>query len=141
MLRPSRFAAGFVVAAGAGTLALVLWIPLDAVARFVAVAWIGATWIGALQAFARRARSRQACEVAIADDVISVRDGEGRWRCGRIVDGSFVAPWLTIVRWRPRGARFDRTVVVLPGMLSSEEFRQMRVMLRWARGTQRASKV
>ena len=47
-------------------------------------------------------------------------------------DGSFVAPWLTIVRWRPEGARFDRTFLVVPGMLEREDFRRLRVLLRWA---------
>lgn len=51
---------------------------------------------------------------------------------GRIVAGSFVAPWLTIVRWRPRGARFARTLPVLPDAVDAEAFRALRVVLRWA---------
>jgi hypothetical protein len=43
-----------------------------------------------------------------------------------------VAPWLTIVRWRPEGAWFDRTVPLLPGMLDEEMFRRLRVVLRFA---------
>jgi len=50
---------------------------------------------------------------------------------GAFVD-RFVAPWLTIVRWRPPGARFDRTVMVLPGMLTDDCFRRLRVLLRFA---------
>lgn len=53
-------------------------------------------------------------------------------RAGSLRDGSFVAPWLTVIRWRPAGARFDRTVLILPDMLSREEFRRLRVLLRWA---------
>jgi len=51
---------------------------------------------------------------------------------GRIVAGSFVAPWLTIVRWRPQGARFTRTLPVLPDAIDAATFRALRVILRWA---------
>jgi hypothetical protein len=63
---------------------------------------------------------------------IETQDGRGRWRTGSVRAGSFVAPWLTIVRWRPDGAWLDRTIPILPGMASPEELRRMRVVLRWA---------
>ena len=50
---------------------------------------------------------------------------------GRIVDGSFVAPWLTIIHWRANGARFTRTLVVMPDAVDPEPFRALRVLLRW----------
>jgi hypothetical protein len=56
---------------------------------------------------------------------------DGAEATGRVQDGCFVAPWLAIVRWRPEGAWFDRTVVILPGMTGRDEFRRLRVLLRW----------
>ena len=50
---------------------------------------------------------------------------------GEVIDGSFVAPWLTIVHWRPLGSRLTRTLLVLPDMLDAESFRALRVVLRW----------
>jgi toxin CptA len=50
---------------------------------------------------------------------------------GMVRDGSFVAAWLTIMRWRPEGRRLDRFIVILPGMLSEERYRALRVLLRW----------
>ena len=64
------------------------------------------------------------------DGRVSVVSGDGRSREGRLEDGSFVAPWLTLVRWRPDRARFDRTVLVAPGMARREAFRRLRVRLR-----------
>ena len=55
----------------------------------------------------------------------------GGWRAGRIREGSCVFPWLTVVRWRPADARRDHTVLLLPSMLDPEEFRRLRVLLRW----------
>jgi hypothetical protein len=57
---------------------------------------------------------------------------DGRILAGRVQQGSFVAPWLTIVRWRAQGAFFDRTVLIVPAMLKREPFRQLRIALRWA---------
>lgn len=62
---------------------------------------------------------------------VSLQDREGEWRRGELRDGSFVAPWLTIVRWRPEGRRVDRTILVLPGMSDAETLRRIRVILRW----------
>jgi len=36
-----------------------------------------------------------------------------------------------VVRWRPHGARFDRTVPILPSMVDGAQFRGLRVALRW----------
>ena len=62
---------------------------------------------------------------------IAVRDHLG-WRPGRVRDGSFVAPWLTIIRWRPDGARLDRTLVIVPDMIHVAARRRIRVILKWA---------
>jgi hypothetical protein len=49
---------------------------------------------------------------------------------GDLRDGSFVAHWLTLVRWRPPGAWFDRTVLLVPGMAQERALRRLRVRLR-----------
>lgn len=63
-----------------------------------------------------------------------VLDGDGAIVVGGVAGvvaaGSFVAPWLAIVRWRAAGARFDRTLLIAPDMLPSDDFRELRVLLR-----------
>jgi hypothetical protein len=59
-----------------------------------------------------------------------VRAG-GRLHLGAVQPRCFVAPWLTVVRWRPEGARFDRTFIVLPDMADGDAFRRVRVLLKW----------
>ena len=63
---------------------------------------------------------------------IEVTTLDGRMFAGQVRDGSFVAPWFTTVRWQPDGSRFSRTIAVLPDMLSGQDFRHLRVLLRWA---------
>ncbi len=62
---------------------------------------------------------------------VEVRVAGSPARAGRLVDGSFVAPWLTVVRWRPEGARRVRTLVLLPDMAGEQALRRLRVILRW----------
>jgi hypothetical protein len=65
---------------------------------------------------------------------IEVECVSGARVAGIVRPGSFVAPWLTIVRWRRPGARVDSTVLVLPDMAPAEPLRRLRVLLRWAPG-------
>jgi hypothetical protein len=60
-----------------------------------------------------------------------VAEAQG-WLPGEVRPGSFVMPWLTIVRWRPDGALRDRTLLLTPGMAPAAQMRKIRVILRWA---------
>ena len=123
----SGAADAFLACAAAATLALEAFAPFPVEARAAAFAWVIAAAIHSRQAVAGVAALRLDCRRAIA-----VRRRDGAWREGLVRDGSFVAPWLTIVRWRPAWARRDRTLVILPGMLSPGAMRKIRVILRWA---------
>lgn len=120
-LEPSARLAAFVVLAAAATSCLLLATPMPRGVAAALVAWCAVAAVHALA-------SHRACEVRISRGTSITVAG----RMGRIEHGSFVAPWLTIVRWRPLGAWFTRTLVVLPDMLGAESFRMLRVILRWA---------
>ena len=122
-LSPSRIGVACVVAAGAATWALALYLPFAPLVKAGITLWIALTML--------RASRIQACEIVLESDEIDVRH-RNQWRHGRLRSGSFVAPWLTIIRWRPQRACFDRTIVVLPDMLDHEAFRRLRVQLKWA---------
>jgi toxin CptA len=120
-LAPSRRLAAFIVLAAAATACLLLAVPLPGVVVLALMAWCT---VAAAHALARN----RACDVRVSRGT-SITVGA---RVGAIAHGSFVAPWLTIVHWRPLGARFTRTLVVLPDMIDAESFRALRVILRWA---------
>ena len=125
-LRYSPAADAFLLAAAGGTLAVVMLVPFPEAARAAITAWI------AIAALAARARLRRATWLRIAcDGGVELREG-GVTFAGRVAAGSFVAPWLTIVNWRPQGAWRTRTLVLLPGMVGNAQLRNIRVMLRWA---------
>jgi len=107
--------------AAAATIVLLAALPGRFEARVAAMVWC----VGAAAHAFKRQRASHAVRVdgpSIAVDGIE----------GRIVAGSFVAPWLTIVHWKPRDARFTRTLAVLPDAIDPEAFRALRVILRWS---------
>jgi len=69
------------------------------------------------------------------DGAILLRRDGVRLPC-EILHDSLVMPYLTVLNVLPQGARFARSVVVLPDSLEAESFRQLRVWLKW--GTQAA---
>jgi hypothetical protein len=120
-LAPSRIATAFVAACAGATWLLVGAMPLPGDAALLLGTAVACLAIDAL----RRAR---AAPLLVLERGGAVTVGG---TAGEIRPGSFVAPWLTIVRWRPAGARFDRTLPVVPDMLPAADFRQLRVMLLW----------
>jgi hypothetical protein len=73
-------------------------------------------------------------ELRLAPDLILVACmGDGRLVAGQVRSATYVGASLTSIVWRPDGARLSRTVLVLPDMLPDDDFRKLRVMLRYAR--------
>ena len=58
-------------------------------------------------------------------------DRAGRERKGAVLGDSFVSSFLTVVRCRLIGQRRRRSVVIFPDAVDGEEFRRLRVWLRW----------
>ncbi len=61
--------------------------------------------------------------------VLTTRSGESI-ACS-IQGSSFVAPYLTVINLKPSQKFFTRSVVILPDGIDAEEFRRLRVWLRW----------
>lgn len=122
----SGVAHGFPIVAAFASLALLALTPIEPLLRAAAaLAVIGLgfrAWRTAHAVRALRLDGAGAIEVSFAD---------GSSRQGVVPDGSFVAPWLTLIRWRPEGALWDRTILMLPGMTATEDYRRIRVILRW----------
>ena len=106
------------------TLVLVAVLPWALELTMLGVAWVG---VAAVHASRRLERPRRlTLDRAGGVSIDGVR--------GRLRDGSFVAPWLAAVRWRPEGAWLDRSLLVAPDMLDAESFRRLRVLLRFGDG-------
>jgi len=61
--------------------------------------------------------------------IVTTRSGQSI-TC-RILGSTFVAPYLTVMNLQPAGKFFMRSIVILPDSIKVDEFRQLRVWLRW----------
>jgi toxin CptA len=125
VLARSRRAGACLCVAGLATLAVVHATPLALRSTLLLATLVACSWLHAAHAVLRVRRLAVDHGGAVSVDGMA----------GSLQAGSFVAPWLTIVRWRPAGARVDRTVLVLPDMLDPSEYRHLRVILRWGQTT------
>lgn len=131
-LAPSRPAAWAIGAAAAATLALLALTPGPAGLRILAATWVACAALESIHSRALLRGPRAVRVLRLSAGEVEVEDGDGALRAGELSAGSFVAPWLTVVRWRPRGAAFDRTIPMLPCMVDADAFRRLRVVLRAA---------
>jgi len=131
-LSPSRIARVWVICLAFGTLALTLTLPVEwwagAGAAVPIAAWT-ALWFRDL-----RVGRHAACRLRVdGDRTLSLTTLDGRTLRGRILPSTYVGARLTALVWRPEGRRFARAQCVLPDMLPAEDFRRLRVLLRYGR--------
>lgn len=55
----------------------------------------------------------------------------GQQQHWRIQGSSFVTPYLTVLSMKSNESFFDRSIVILSDSINAEQFRQLRVWLRW----------
>jgi hypothetical protein len=132
--RPSRIGCAAIMAACTMTSILLALLPLPMVAMFAGAAIILAVLVSGL--WRCTGRGVPALLHVGIDRRITVTDREGRSRAGVILDDSYVGAWLTTIVWRRDAMpwwRPARAIVVLPDTLPEDEFRRLRVVLRYGR--------
>ena len=68
-----------------------------------------------------------------SDATIVVRRHDGQLVAGHVRSGSYAHPLFSSILWRPDRARWSRTLPLVPDMLDVDDFRRLRVMLRYGR--------
>jgi hypothetical protein len=126
-LQYSRRAAAFTVVAALATAALAAMLPVPVAVRASIAALVALAAVRAWRALGAVRRLHLA-----PDGAVGVVRADGSRVSGRLRPGSFAAPWLVALRWRPEGARFDRALLLVPGMAPEAALRDIRVILRWA---------
>jgi len=131
VVRISRRAIAWVVAAHLLTASMLLSLPVPAGLRFAGVAGVAFACAFALRPLAGR-RAPALLRVGI-DRRIAVTARDGRTCEGEVLADSCIGRRLTTVVWRPDGARRARSIVILPDTLPVDDFRRLRVALRYGR--------
>jgi hypothetical protein len=137
VLAPSRIAGAGLGVLAAATITLTLAMPLEPWVQAVLVAAV-VTWAGASFQVAALHRGRHGVtEIRVAPDLTLVACmGDGHLVAGYVRAATYVGAWMTTIVWRPDGRRVSRAILVLPDMLPAEDFRRLRVMLRYARSAE-----
>ena len=134
VLLPSRIAGACIGVLAAATIALTIAIPLEPLLQAALVA-ANVVWAGwSFQVDALHRGRFAVTEARLAPDLMLVACmGDGRLVAGHVCASTYVGAWVTTIVWRPDGWRWSRSILVLPDMLPAEDFRRLRVMLRYAR--------
>ena len=137
VLSPSRIAGAGIGVLAAATIALTIALPLQPLLQLAmsaaVVAWAG--WSFHVDAFHRGRIA--VTDVRLAPDLILVVCmGDGRLIAGQVRPSTYVGAWVTTIVWRPDDRRWSHTILLLPDMLPEEDFRRLRVMLRYARSSE-----
>jgi len=133
-LGPSRLAGAGIGALALATLAVLFALPLEGWQQSGAtVAIAGWAWV-AFRVVALRRGAWAVTALTLAHDrMVIVCRGDGTLIAGHVRSATYVGALLTSVVWRPDEARWSRAVLVLPDMLPAEDFRRLRILLRYAR--------
>ena len=133
-LRPSRIAAIGILAIAALAWGAVLVLSVPTIAHLVTGLALGGWALLQCRRHASRTLRTSVAEVMLASNAaVVIRYRDGRLVAGQVRCASFAHPWFTSIVWRPDGARRSRSVPIVPDMLGADEFRRLRVLLRYGR--------
>jgi hypothetical protein len=132
-LAPSRLAAAAIVVGVIATAALVAWLPVPSWLRAGAAIALGGYAIALMRIWANPTARRSAVSLVLGPSrYIVITERGGRRLEGLVQADSYVGGVLTTIVMRPAGARWSRSIAILPDMLSADDFRRLRVRLRLA---------
>lgn len=131
-LRPSRVLA--TVLSGAALLACLVMLLLPVPWGLKGIVLIG---IGACTVYHIRRDARLESPFSITSLEVTVQNGlragtrSGAWIDAEVLGSTLVTPQLSVLQLRFPDRYFMRAIVLLPDMLDGEDYRRLRVWLRW----------
>jgi hypothetical protein len=133
-LSPSRIASILIGAPAAITCGVVAILPLDPLPIALAIVAVIAWAFDRIGVVALRRGTRAVRQFELRGDLTLVAVlGDGSACAGRVHRDSYVGSRLTTIVWQPYGRWRHRAIVLLPDMLPRDDFRRLRVLLRYGR--------
>ena len=134
-LSPSLWLAGTLTAMHGMALTLIWLLPFDLWLKITAVLLLLASLIYHVRRDAMRTSRNAILALQFSPECrCSAQIGSGDWFDAQLLPTSFVSPYLTILNLRFDHARLVKHVVILPDAIDAEQFRRLRVLLRWRCG-------
>lgn len=131
-LRPSYLLALLLVVMHALALASTWLVPLVLAAKIGTAVVLTSSLALSLQQHVWRAGKRSVHAIRLNGECdMSLQRQDGVWLEVTLLPSSFISPYLTVLNLSLEGERRARHVVILPDAMDAEQFRQLRVWLRW----------
>jgi len=134
-LKPSRYLAVALTVAHAGAAAVLIPLSMPLWAKLAIAAAIGASLLQTLwgKALLKSRTSLVAVELRGAGG-LAVQTRNGQWHDARLLGTTYVAPLLTVLNLKLSERIIARHVVIVPDNADADDFRRLRVLLRWVYG-------
>jgi len=133
-LRPSRGFAALLAAVHAAALLVIVLMPLPAAVVAVAALPVAASALWSIRRQALRRGRNAVTALEFADrETLQLRDGDGLWHGGRLSGSSTVGAALTVLNIGLDGGTTRHVVITADG-IDRDDFRRLRVWLRWGPG-------
>ena len=131
-LRASWALAAILVVAHGGAIAAVLVVSMPSWLQLTAAAALAVNLANVLWRKALLQNPAAVVSIEIAsDDVLSIRTRRGEWVEYDVCGDTYVLWFLTMLNLRRPGKGRRLSVAILPDAIEAEEFRKLRVWLRW----------
>jgi len=76
-------------------------------------------------------RPRPSLEIRCEADGRLLLQKDGDWQVASLQPATMVTPWLSALQFRLGESRRTRTLAILPDSLPADDFRRLRVWLKW----------
>jgi toxin CptA len=134
-LRPSYLLALMLAAMHALALISVWLVPLPLTAKIGAAVVLMLSLVLTLRRHVWRTGKQAIRAIRLSGECdVAVQGQDSEWQEVVLLPSSFVSDYLTVLNLRLEGEKLARHVVILPDAIDAEQFRQMRVWLRWKCG-------
>jgi hypothetical protein len=138
VLASSRTALALISLLAAATCAVIATLPFDksllGLAAIVVIVWAA----DRVHVVALRNGPRAVRQFEVRGDLtVIIVTGDGTALAGRVHRDSYVGARLSTLVWRPFGRWRSRAILLLPDMLPAQDFRRLRVLLRYGRSDAR----
>lgn len=131
-LRPSWILAAILAAAHGAAIAAVALAGMPPWLQLIAIAALAVSLMFEIRqtVLLRAPDAVVAIEIA-SDDALSVQTRRGDWIRCEVLGSTYVTYFLAIVNLREQGGGRVKRAVILPDSTDAEDFRKLRVWLRW----------
>lgn len=131
-LRPSWILAAILAAAHGAAIAVIALVSVPPWLQVIVIAALAASLVFEIRktALLRAPDAVVALEIA-SDDALSIQTRRGGWIECDVLGSTYVIYFLAIVNLKEQGSGRVRRAVILPDSIDAEDFRKLRVWLRW----------